>query len=63
MVLGISPDELGLHRVVEGHEHLGILTDFAHDVLQGDKECEGRRGGKFGLSAQVDVLPLRLSGW
>lgn len=56
------PDELGLHRVVEGHEHLCILADLAHHILQSHKEGERRCGGKLRLSAQINILPLRLLG-
>lgn len=56
------PDELGLHWVVEGHEHLCILADLAHHILQSHKEGERRRGGKLRLSAQINILPLRLLG-
>lgn len=55
------PDELGLHRVVQRHEHLGIFSYFTDHVLEVDKQGQRRRGGKLGLSVNVYVLLLRLS--
>lgn len=57
-----APDELGLHRVVERHEHLGVLPYLAHHVLQSHKEGKRGRGGKLGLATQVDILLLGLRG-
>lgn len=56
------PDELGLHGVVERHEHLCVLADLTHHILQSHKEGKRRRGGKLCLPAQINILLLRLSG-
>ena len=56
------PDELGLHGVVERHEHLGILPDLTHNILQSHKEGKRRRGGELGLPGQINILLLTLSG-
>lgn len=56
------PDEFVLIGVVEGHEHLGVLSDLTHHVLQRHKESKGWRGGKLGLSTQIQILSLRLAG-
>lgn len=56
------PDEFVLVGVVEGHENLGILADLTHHVLQRHKQSKGWRGGKLGLSTQIQILPLRLEG-
>lgn len=55
------PDKLGLHWVVEGHEHLGILADLTHHILQSHKEGERWCRGELCLPAQVNILLLRLS--
>ena len=55
------PDELGLHRVIQRHEHLGIFSYFTDHVFEVDKQGQGRGGGKLGLSVNVYVLLLRLS--
>lgn len=60
MSLNHIPDEFVLVGVVEGHEHLGILSDLTHHILQGHKQSKGRRGGKLGLATQIQILPLRL---
>lgn len=57
-----APDELGLHRVVERHEHLGVLADLTHHVLQSHKEGERWSGGELRLPGQIDILLLRLRG-
>lgn len=54
------PDKLGFHRVVQRHEHLRVLPDLTHHILEGHEEGEGRRGRELGLPAQIDVLLLRL---
>jgi len=55
------PDKLGLHRVIQRHEHLGIFSYFTDHVLEVDKQGQRRGGGKLGLSVNVYVLLLRLS--
>lgn len=55
------PDELGLHWVVEWHEHFCVFADLTHHVLQSHKESERWRGGKLCLPGQINILLLRLS--
>lgn len=56
-----SPDKLGLHWVIEWHEHLCILADLTHHILQSHKEGKCWCRGKLCLSAQINILLLRLS--
>lgn len=56
------PDEFVLIGVIEGHEHFGVLADLAHHVLQRHKQRKRWRGGKFGLTTQIQILSLRLGG-
>ena len=60
-LLGGLPDKLGLHWVVERHEHLRILANLTHHILQSHKEGKSWCGGKLCLSCQINILLLRLS--
>lgn len=57
-----SPDKPSLHWIVERHEHLSVLADLTHHVLQSHEEGERWRGGELGLSRQINILLLRLPG-
>lgn len=50
------PDELGLGRVIEGHEQLCVFPDVADEVLEVHEEAIGVDGTEDGPAPQIQVL-------